>query len=234
MNVLGVVTARGGSKGVPRKNIRPLGGKPLLAWTLEAAKGARRLTRCVVSTEDEEIALVARAHGGDAPFLRPAELATDAAKTLPVLVHALEAVEKADGKRYDWVLTLQPTSPFRTSADIDAILDLAERENPKSAVSVVDASDRHPFKCRKADGKRLVDLFPGHAPAEGSPRQALPQVYRTNGALFLTRRDVLLAGSLYGGDTAYYVMPPERSLDIDSELDFEFAEFLARRGESRG
>lgn len=226
--VLGVIPARGGSRGVPRKNIRPLAGRPLIAWTIEAAKKSRLLARTVVSTEDEEIARVARECGGDVPFLRPATLAADDAKTLPVLVHALQAVEAAEVRRFDYVLTLQPTSPFRTADDIDALLRLLDPARPASGASVV-AADSHPLKAKRIDNGRLVDYFPDHPEPEGAPRQDLPRAWVRNGALYVTRKDVLLGGSLYGGDTVAYEMPAERSLDINTSLDFEFAEFLAAK-----
>jgi len=229
LNILGVIPARGGSRGVPRKNIRPLAGKPLIAWTIEAAGQSRLLTRTVVSTEDGEIARVARESGADVPFMRPPALAADDAKTLPSLVHALQTVEAADPRRYDYVLTLQPTSPFRTGEDIDAIIRLMEPGRPASAVSVISSAGCHPLKAKRIVNGRLVDYFAEHPEPEGTPRQALPEAFLRNGALYITRRDVLLAGSVYGGETLAYVMPEERSLDINSPLDFEFAEFLAAR-----
>ncbi|MCE9582274.1 MAG: acylneuraminate cytidylyltransferase family protein [Planctomycetes bacterium] len=229
LTVLGVITARGGSRGVPRKNLRPLAGRPLIAWTIAAATNSRLLTRTIVSTDDAEIARVARECGGEVPFLRPAELASDTAKTLPTLVHALESVEATAPRRYDYVLTLQPTSPFRTAEDIDAIIRLVEAGRPPSAASVSSAAGSHPLKAKRIVDGNLVDYFAEHPEPEGVPRQALPEAYLRNGALYITRRDVLLAGSLYGGTTRAYLMPAERSLDINSELDLEFAEFVAAR-----
>lgn len=228
LTILGVIPARGGSKGVPRKNIRPLAGRPLIAWTIAAAKESLLLSRTVVSTEDPEIARVARDCAGDVPFMRPAVLATDVAKSHPVLVHALQAVEDPEGRRYDYVLTLQPTSPFRTGADIDALIRLLEPGRPASGVSVVSAPS-HPLKAKRIVNGRLSDWFPDHPEPEGVPRQALPEAWVRNGALYVTRRDVLLGGSIYGGDTVPLVMPADRSMDINTEFDFEIAEFLATR-----
>jgi CMP-N-acetylneuraminic acid synthetase len=230
LKVLGVITARGGSRGVPRKNVRILGGKPLIAWTIEAARASRGLARTVVSTEDAEIAEVARASGAWVPFLRPAEMSTDAAGSLPALQHALRETERLAGETWDYVLTLQPTSPFRTAADIDAIIDLARAARPESLLGVVKVEGDHPCKCRRIENGVLVDYWPEHPEPEGTPRQAFPPAWRRNGALFMTRRDILLGGSLYGRQTVPYPMPAERSVDINTPLDWEFAEFMMARG----
>jgi CMP-N-acetylneuraminic acid synthetase len=135
MRVLGIVTARGGSKGIPRKNIRLFGGKPLLAWTADAAHRATQLARTILSTEDEEIASVGRQLGLDVPFLRPIDLATDATPTLPVLQHVVRSLEDL-GEHYEAVCLLQPTSPLREPADIDACIALLERSGADAAVSM--------------------------------------------------------------------------------------------------
>ena len=226
MRVLGVIPARGGSKAVPRKNIRPLAGKPLIAYTIEAARAAARLARCVVSTDDDEIAAVAQALGGEAPFLRPAELATDRAASLPVMHHALAAVEAlAGGACFDAVLMLQPTTPFRTAADIDGALELLERSGADSVISVVDVEGHHPARMKYLDGDRLVDP-PFCEARENQPRQELRPMFIRNGAIYATRRATLLAGSFKGADCRAWVMPLARSVNIDTEHDFRYAEWL--------
>ena len=223
--VLAVITARGGSKSVPRKNLRPLGGKPLIVHTIAAALGAGGvLYRVVVSTEDAEIARISREAGAEVPFMRPPELATDDAPSLPVVQHATRFVENQDGVHLDWVMTLQPTTPFRDAADIRNAVELAERGDCDSVVSVSEANHVHPYRMLRLAHKFLVPFLDGVA--EGTRRQDLtPTAYQRNGGIYLTRRDVLLErDSLYGEAVRPHPMPIERSLDIDTELDFRVAE----------
>lgn len=229
MRVLGVIPARGGSKGVAGKNIRPLHGRPLIAYTIAAARGASRLARCIVSTDDAAIARMAREHGADVPFVRPAELATDRAASLGVMQHALHAVEEAErGAPYDAVLMLQPTTPFRTAADIDGALELLERSGADSVISVVDVAGHHPARMKYLEGDRLID--PPFAEAvENQPRQELRPMYIRNGAIYATRRDVLLGGSFKGRDCRAWVMPAARSVNIDTLDDFAYAEWCLAR-----
>jgi len=226
MRILGVIPARGGSKGVPRKNIRALGGKPLIAYTIEAAAASKRPTRTIVSTEDEEIARVAREVGGDVPFVRPAKLSTDEAKAIPVIQHALSAVEEQEnGTPYDGVMMLQPTTPFRTSEDIDAAVDLLETTGADSVISVVDVGGHHPARMKYIEGNRLIDP-PFCEEYENQPRQELSPMYIRNGAIYLTRREILQSGSFKGRDCRAWAMPAERSINIDTMLDFKYAEWL--------
>jgi CMP-N,N'-diacetyllegionaminic acid synthase len=229
MQVLAVIPARGGSKGVPQKNIRALGGRPLIGYTIAAAQEARRLARTIVSTDDAEIAEVARGLGAQVPFLRPADLASDSARAIPVLQHALAACEAEDGRRYDAVLMLQPTTPFRTAADIDAAVELLERTGADSVIGVVDVEGHHPARMKYLEGDRLVDP-PFCEAYENQPRQELRPMFVRNGAIYLTRRDVLMAGSFKGQDCRALIMPVERSVNIDTPLDFRYAEWLRQEG----
>lgn len=224
--VLCVITARGGSKRVPGKNICPLAGKPLIAWTIEAARACKELQQIVVSTDDETIAKVSREYGADVPFLRPPELSSDEAKSLPVIQHATAFIEKREGIKFDWVLTLQPTSPFRTAEDIRTALTLAESAPYHSVVSVKPIPV-HPIFAKKIDGDGLLQPFVMEEP-EGLRRQDVsPPAYCRNGAIYLTRREVLMEqNTLYGKRIGALVMPEERSVDIDSPLDFMVAEQL--------
>ncbi len=225
MRVLGVIVARGGSQGVPRKNLRPLGGQPLIVHSIATAASASRLTRTVVSTDDDEIAMVAGANGGDVPFRRPAELATDDAGPIGVLCHALAAVEAAGDQPYDAILLLQPTTPFRTSGDVDGAIDLLDRSEADSVISVVSVGGHHPARMKWLEGDRLID--PSFCESyENQPRQELQPMYIRNGALYLTRRDILLGGSLKGADSRAWIMPPERSVNIDDEHDLLLADWL--------
>lgn len=234
MRVLGVVPARGGSKGVPRKNLREVGGRPLIAWTLETAREAADvLWRTVVSTDDEEIARVAREYGGDVPWLRPADLGGDRVPMLPVLRHAVEAVEAESGERVDWVCLLQPTAPFRTADDVREAVALAAEGGCDSVISVVRVFDVHPVLMKRIEGGRLVSFCVEEK--EGTRRQDYdPPAYMRNGCLYLTRRDVLMErGSLWGDVIRPYVMPEERSVGIDNELQVRLVDLLLRERAER-
>lgn len=224
MKVLAVVPARGGSKSVPRKNIAPLGGLPLIGYTLRAAKAASRLARCIVSTDDAEIAETAKRLGGDVPFMRPAGLATDAALSLPVLQHALAWAEAADGP-YCAVMMLQPTSPLRTAADIDAAVETLEKTGSDSVVSVVDVGGWHPARMKRITGDGVLENLDGPGEEDMRPRQALPPVYIRNGAIYLSRKSVIAAGRMVGKDCRAYVMPAARSINVDGPSDLAAAEY---------
>ncbi len=227
--VLAVVPARGGSRGVPRKNIRALGAHPLLAYTIAAGRASVRVTDLVVSTEDPEIADVARSYGAEV-IERPAELATDEAPTAPVIQHALERVQQSTGRAHDYVLTLQPTTPFRRGWDIDAAVDLLEATpNPDASVtSVVRIFDAHPVRVKRLEGDRLLPYIAGDdVPTR---RQDLPPAYLRNGAIYLSHRHTIVGGSVWGSPEIPYEMPPERSVNIDEPLDFLLAEAVVRAG----
>jgi CMP-N,N'-diacetyllegionaminic acid synthase len=219
MTLLALIPARGGSKGVPRKNIRPFCGKPLLQWAIDSALVAASVDQVVVSTDDPEIAEVAKAGGAEVPFLRPAELASDTAPGIAPVLHALEQLPQVSD-----VLLLQPTSPLRTSADIEAIVALRQRSGRESAVSLT-PSAKHPawmYSLSQDDRLESLILFD-----EAPCRQLLPPAYLLNGALYLASRDFLLREqSFIGDDTVGYVMPAERSVDIDTPLDWKWAELL--------
>jgi CMP-N-acetylneuraminic acid synthetase len=231
LNVLAVIPARGGSKGIPRKNLREVGGRPLIAWTLDLARAAvdaGLVRRAIVSTDDAEIASVARAEGGDVPFVRPPDLADDRAKMAPVLRHAVRELERADAVRYDWVLLLQPTSPLRTLDDLRGALRLAEAGGCDSVISVVRVFDMHPVLMKKIEDDRLVPFCVPEP--EGTRRQDYdPPAYMRNGGIYLTRRDVLVErGSIWGDATRPYVMPEERSVSIDTELHLKLLDMILR------
>lgn len=224
MRVLGVIPARGGSKGVPGKNLRPLGGKPLIAWTAEAATGSS-LSQVILSTDSEEIANVGRTLGLEVPFLRPGELATDEAKSLPVLQHALRFMEEQTGK-FEAIMMLQPTTPFRTTVDIDQCVQLLHDHVCDSVISVEDVGAYHPARMKYVRDGFLIDP-PFAEEVENQPRQQLEPMYIRNGAVYLTRRETLLDGSFKGRRSLAYLMPKFRSTNIDSEHDLIYAEWLA-------
>lgn len=234
MRTLGIVTARGGSKGIPRKNLALLLGKPLLAYTAEAALAARRLARVVVSTEDEEIARVGREWGLEVPFLRPAELARDDTPTIPVLQDVVRRLEAA-GERYDAVFTLQPTNPLRRAEDIDGAVELLERTGADSVISFVDVGDKQPARMKFVDAEGKVTDPPFAETFEGQPRQTLPKLYLREGSVYLTRRDVLMVGnSLKGRDCRAWIVPPERAWGIDTPFDLFVAEQILKAHAAQG
>lgn len=230
MRVLGVITARGGSAGVPRKNVRVVGGRPLIAWSILAAQSSARLTRTVVSTDDDEIASVAKAHGADVPFVRPAELATATAASVDVAVHALDHAEAAAQAAFDAVMILQPTSPLRTGADIDACVDLLAHSGADSVMSMVQLADFSLKKLKVLKDGRILPLLPAEAEGPLSRRRdEEAPVYRRNCAVYLTRTSVLRRRDLFGDESRAYVMPAERSVDINSEHDLQLADWLLSR-----
>ncbi len=220
---LGIIPARGGSKGVVRKNVRLLGGRPLIAYTIEAARASRWLSHVVVSTEDAEIAEVAR--GLDCEVtLRPTELAADDTPMLPVVRHALESRERATGRRFRYGVVLQPTVPLRTGEDIDASLALLAESGADSVVGVYRVFDHHPARMYRVVDGRLVAY--ASEPA-GQLRHDLPAVYHRNGAIYAFRRDLVDEGeTLIGPHARPYVMSRERSINIDDELDLLLADLV--------
>lgn len=225
--VIGLITARGGSKSVPDKNIKLLAGKPLIAWTIEAACQSRGLSRVMVSTDSPRIARVAQEWGAEVPFLRPSELAQDNSSHILVVDHAIKWLETNMQSWPDYIMLLQPTSPLRTDADIDAAIDLAVKKKAVGVVSVCPA-ESHPFLSKRilADGT-LADFITSDIPY--LRRQDLPPAHVLNGAIYLNQRESLLADQTFcPPGTHAYVMPPERSLDIDSPWDFHLAELILR------
>ena len=226
MEVLGIVPARGGSTGIPRKSIAPLLQRPLLEYTADAARDSRRLTRVILTTDDEEIAAVGRAAGLDVPFTRPVEFARDDTPVLQVMQYALRTLEAEEGYIPWFVVLLQPTSPLRRAEHIDAAVDMLERTGADSVVSVVEV----PHQFSPVSLLRLVEgrLEPWGGGATVTQRQAKPTLYARNGpAVLVSRRDVLLdTNSLYGTDSRPYLMTPEDSVDIDAAFALELAALL--------
>lgn len=225
--VLAIIPARGGSKGVPRKNIRPLSGKPLIAYTIEAAAGAQLLDRTVLSTEDTKIAAIAKKHGAEVPFMRPPELAKDESFAEPVMEHALGWLEEHEGYVPDYLLLLQPTSPLRTSQDIDNCINLALEKDAVGVVSICPVK-HHPYLIKRLDEEGHIESF---SPLDQMwrRRQDFPPAYGLTGAIYLVRREILLEQhALFHERTYAYIMPPERSLDIDTLWDFTLAELILK------
>jgi N-acylneuraminate cytidylyltransferase/CMP-N,N'-diacetyllegionaminic acid synthase len=226
MKMLALIAARGGSKRIPNKNLASLAGRPMIAYTIQAALESHSVDRLVVSTDDRQIAEVARSLGAEAPFMRPAALASDNASSVSVVLHALDQLA-LDNYSPDSVMLLQPTSPLRTALDIDRAADLLRSKNADAVVSVCSAVP-HPYWTKRLDQNGCVSEFiPQQAPASRS--QDLPPAYALNGAIYLSRREILVkTQSFYGGKTCAYIMPAWRSSDIDSYWDLHIADLLLR------
>jgi len=231
--ILGVITARGGSKGIPGKNIKELGGKPLIVYTIEVAKKSRLITHLIVSTDDEDIARVAREAGAEVPFTRPAEFSQDDTPHVPVMQHALAYMEEQLGEPFDYAVILQPTSPFRTPEDIDMTLQKLIDTGADSAVSLVEVENsEHPIKVKKLEGDRVLPYCMPEP--EGIRRQDLPPAYHRSEAVYAMRRDLVMSGRLYGDAVVGHVVPRERYIGIDYPLDWVKAEYMLAELRKKG
>ena len=229
LKILAIIPARGGSKSVPRKNIRKLNGKPLIAYTIEAANEIKdKFHKIIVSTDDEEISEISKIFGAEVPFIRPKELAGDKTPTYPVLQHAVNFVENQDSIKIDLVMLLQPTTPFRNTEDISNSIKLSQTSDSDSVISVVQVFSTHPILMKKIENGVLTHY--SIEEKEGTPRQLYePAAYMRNGAIYLTKRDVLINNnSIWGNSITPYIMPQERSYNIDDEIDFLSSEMILR------
>jgi CMP-N,N'-diacetyllegionaminic acid synthase len=223
LRVFGLIPARGGSKGVPRKNLRILGGKPLIQWSAEAAATSAYIDRLVLSSDDHEIIAVARSIGLEAPFLRPAAAASDTASARDVIEHALGLI----GEDFDVLVYLQPTSPFRSGRDIDGCLEALVASGADACVSVTESRTKPEWLFRVDPESRLK-------PVLGTPttlrRQELEPAYELNGAVYAARIPAYRrAGTFLTDQTLAWIMPTDRSLDLDEPEDFDRAETLLGR-----
>lgn len=218
-SVLAIIPARGGSKGVPGKNIRNLAGKPLIAWTIEEAKKSKYIDRLILSSEDDEIIRVAKEYGCEAPFIRPVELACDDTPGIDPVIHAIGAIEE----KYDYVVLLQPTSPLRTVGDIDGCIKHCAENKVPACVTVTEAQ-QSPYWMYKIDEQMKIQPLLEY-PGEINRRQNLPRVYVLNGAVYVAESKFLIENeSFVTPATVAYPMPAARAIDIDSELDFAICE----------
>ena len=232
MSVLGVVTARAGSKGIPGKNTRLLAGQPLIAYTIDAAREAGVFDRLILSTDDAHAAVIARERGCEVPFLRPAALATDETPHLPVMQHALTWLRDHDRYSPDWVMILLPTSPLRQPSHIREAIALAIESDTHSVVSVSELPAHfNPMRAVTVDSGGWARLFVGDAPVKHRPgrRQDMPKAWVLDGAIYLFRTAVLfdpVEPSLYGDKVTAYHMPPPYGFNIDEPEDWATAERL--------
>jgi len=220
--ILAIIPARGGSKGLPRKNIKNLAGKPLIAWTIESALKSRYLDRVIVSTEDKEIAKIARRYGAEV-IERPKKLATDKAETIKVIFHVLRSLKK-ENYTPEIIILLQPTSPLRSMNDVDKAIEYFLKNGCESVVSVYEF-EHSPYWTFEIKKRYLTPIF-GWKYFK-IRRQDLPKIYIPNGAIFIADVEILEKyKSFYTHKTLPYIMPVERSVDIDNEIDFKLAELI--------
>jgi len=222
MNLVALIPARIGSKGIPRKNLRKFKGKPLIAWTISQAINSQYIERAIVSTDDEEIADEARKLGAEVPFLRPKELANDNSSVFDTVCHTLENIPEITD-----ILLMQPTSPFRRLKDIENIINLRKEYGSQSAVSLVEVSE-YPQWMYKINENKMKNILANQEKI--SNRQKLDKYYILNGSLYLSTKSHLLEkGGFISIDTVPYIMPKQFSIDIDEEKDWQYAEFLYDR-----
>ena len=234
MRVLAVIPARGGSKSVPRKNIKDLGGKPLITWTIEAAKASGVFDRLILTTDDTEIAEVGKRYGAEVPFMRPSELAQDTTPTLPVLQHAITWLKEQEGYEPDAGMLLQPTTPFRSAEHIKGAVELFEKTGADSVVSVVEIPGNYnPHWAFKVDEDLRATLYLGGAiKTRIKRRQDLPKAYSPNGMIYLFKPKFLFDAAdqnFYGDDVRAYEVEERVSINIDSPEDWVLAEMAVER-----
>jgi N-acylneuraminate cytidylyltransferase len=221
--ILAIIPARGGSKGIPRKNIKMLAGKPLIAWTIEEAKKSKYIDRLILSSEDDEIIQVAKEWGCEVPFIRPKELAADDTPGIEPVLHAINTLDE----KYDYVCLLQPTSPLRKVADIDECIEKCIHNNAESCVSITEV-DKHPFWTYEIDNEeKLKQIFDNK---NLNRRQDMPKTYALNGAIYFSAiTNLKNIHKFVDNNTIGFQMEIESSIDIDTILDFEIAEVLVNK-----
>ncbi|MFD1585898.1 cytidylyltransferase domain-containing protein [Halorientalis brevis] len=230
--ILCTICARGGSKGIPGKNVREVGGKPLVGHAISDARRWNRSADIVVSTDDDEIASVAEEYGGRVPFRRPAELASDTAGKLPAIHHAVKQMEAIKKEQYDYVVDVDATTPLRRPSDIEDCFTAVQNDDHTTNAYTVCEADKNPyFNMVELDEDGYASLSKEIGP-DIVRRQDVPTVYEMNAAVYVYERDFLMeTDTIQGEYTRVSVMPPERSVDIDTELDLKFVEFMFERRE---
>lgn len=230
MLILAVIPARGGSKGIPKKNIIDLGGKPLIAYSIEVAKKSSLINRVIVTTDNDEIAAVAKKNGAETPFIRPAELARDDTSPEPVLRHTLEYLKENENYKPDIIVWLEPPFPFRTADEVDEAIRLFRDDPEADSLRAVCKPFQNPFKMWVKTDKYLKPLINEKGKAYHSgPRQKCKEVYWQNGHIYLLRYDTIMKkGNFHGDKILPYILEEDRFIDIDSENDLKLARILLK------
>lgn len=231
MRVLFLITARGGSKGVPRKNIRKVGSLPLLAYKIRAAQGTSFGKRIIVSTDDLEIAEVARKYNAEVPFIRPTELASDEASSMDVVMHAMEWIDNNDAKKYDYICLLEPSSPFATSDDLEKSIKLIDEYQADTLLGMKEVGVTRNFIHELDDAGKLSLFYDEIKHLNSVRRQSQAKEYTMNGCMYIARWDYFKENKLFHSKNSIpYIMPSERSVEIDSMSDYYYACFLVEEG----
>ncbi|PIR70392.1 MAG: acylneuraminate cytidylyltransferase [Candidatus Niyogibacteria bacterium CG10_big_fil_rev_8_21_14_0_10_42_19] len=233
IKVLGIVGARSGSKGIHDKNIRPLLGKPLMAWVIEAAKKSKYISRLIISTDSKEYTDIAKKHGAEAPFLRPEEISGDEASDIDYLTHAVSWLEQNEGWKPDIILRLPPTSPLCKTESIDACVELLLNDPDATSSRTIIEAPKHPYKLWKIEDDHLLPFIPKEQTGFDEPsnmaRQLFPPAY-AHVDVIAVRYDTLMKDLLLTGKKVrYHKIPKTDAVDIDNEIDFMLAEFLLKR-----
>lgn len=231
VKIIAIIPARGGSKGLPRKNIIPLGGKPLISHSIEVAKKSKLIERVFVTTDDEEIANVAKKYGAEVPFIRPAELAQDDTPPGPVLDHVLKFLSDEEGIKPEIIVWLEPPCPFRTAKEVDEAIHILQGDPEADSLRAVCEPFQNPYKSWTLEGKYLEPLMEQKGNAfHSGPRQNTKTVYWQNGTIFLIKRSTLLnKGNMFGDKILPFIMPDSRFIDIDTKEDLALAEFYLKK-----
>jgi len=225
--VLAITLARGGSKSVPKKNIREIKGIPLIAYTINEARKSKFISRYIVSTDNEEIRQVAIKCGVDVPFLRPAEFSSDTASSVIALQHAVNWIENHDQIKYDFVIELMCTNPMKIALDIDACISKLITSKADSVIAVHKLDDHHPARIKKIIDDKIVDFCLPETP-EMRRQDLKPDAYIRSGSIYALKRDhLMIEGKRFGSfNSRPYILPPERAINVDTEIDFLIAEQL--------
>ena len=221
--ILALIPARGGSKGIHHKNIALLAGKPLIQYTIDAARQSKYIDYILVSTDDAEIAEISKKIGAKVPFLRPKELASDTTKTIDAVLHAIETLRKA-GETFDSLVLLQPTSPLRTAEHVDKAVETFYQANRQPVVSVSEVSD-HPILIRTIEDGRLKPLLQTGSTVR---RQDMPPFYRVNGSIYINSIEEISQSTSFNDNPIPFVMSPSHSIDIDEPIDLKIAEWITQ------
>ena len=229
MNILGLTLARGGSKGIPKKNIKQINGKPLIAHTIEAALNSNIFTDYIVSTDSPEIAAISRQYGAKTPFIRPDELSGDTVLSRDCVKHAVLECEKIYNIKYDYVIELPCVAPLRTSSHIQEVFNQLISTGADSVISVVQMQDKHPVRMKRIIDGQIYDFCKEYPEGEASRRQDLEPCYLRNGAIYSMTRDCIVEKfSRHGGISRAYIMDENVSVNVDTMLDFKLAEILLK------
>jgi len=231
--ILSIITARGGSKSIPKKNIKPILGKPLIAYTIEAANQSQLLTRTILSSDNDEIITISKKYGADVPFVRPAEYAQDHSTSIEVVQHAVKWLQQNQNQTFDYIMILQPTSPLRSSNDIDESIKVIVDNDADSVMGMKKLIDFSLKKLKKIENNIILPLLENEGKTSSRRQDIEQKIYKRNCAIYLTKTELIMKGDLFGQKSLPYLMPEERSVDINSLQDLAIAEWHLKYNQSK-